>query len=104
MKLKDALFLVHPKAVSEGQQAIFNKIAKGELEVPYTWEAELSALGQVKFLSEKEKALAFRAKWEELVSSGKLGYMALLRNLRNIIRSRSFNGNDGRGLFCISKS
>jgi 60 kDa SS-A/Ro ribonucleoprotein len=28
--------------------------------------------------------MAFRAKWEELIDSGKLGYMALLRNLRNI--------------------
>lgn len=87
VKLKDALFLVHPKAITAEQQVIFNKIAKNELEVPYTWETELSALGQVKFDDEKEKALAFRAKWEELVSSGKLGYMALLRNLRNIIEA-----------------
>jgi 60 kDa SS-A/Ro ribonucleoprotein len=87
VKLKDALFLVHPKASNENQQAVFNKIAKDELEVPYTWETELSALGQVKFANEKEKAAAFRLKWEELVFSGKLGYMALLRNLRNIIEA-----------------
>jgi 60 kDa SS-A/Ro ribonucleoprotein len=87
VKLKDALFLVHPKAANENQQAVFNKIAKDELEVPYTWETELSALGQVKFANEKEKAAAFRLKWEELVFSGKLGYMALLRNLRNIIEA-----------------
>lgn len=87
VKLKDALFLVHPKASNEEQQTIFNKIAKDELEVPYTWETELSALGQVKFANEKEKAAAFRLKWEELVFSGKLGYMALLRNLRNIIEA-----------------
>ncbi|GHN00610.1 ribonucleoprotein [Cytophagales bacterium WSM2-2] len=87
IKLKDALFLVHPKAENENQQALFNKIAKDELEVPYTWETELSALGQKKFTSEKEKQAAFRAKWEELITSGKLGYMALLRNLRNIIEA-----------------
>ncbi len=87
VKLKDALFLVHPKAESETQQALFNKIAKDELEVPYTWETELSALGQKKFTSEKEKQAAFRAKWEELITSGKLGYMALMRNLRNIIEA-----------------
>ncbi|MFM7429790.1 MAG: TROVE domain-containing protein [Flammeovirgaceae bacterium] len=87
IKLKDALFLVHPKAVNESQQALFNKIAKDELEVPYTWETELSALGQVKFSNEKEKQATFRAKWEELIMSGKLGYMALLRNLRNIIEA-----------------
>lgn len=87
IKLKDALFLVHPKAMNENQQALFNKIAKDELEVPYTWETELSALGQKKFTNEQEKQAAFQVKWEELVTSGKVGYMALLRNLRNIIEA-----------------
>jgi hypothetical protein len=87
IKLKDALFLVHPKAVNEAQQVLFNKIAKDELTVPYTWETEFSALGQQKFASEKEKQAAFRVKWEELITSGKLGYMALLRNLRNILEA-----------------
>jgi len=87
ISLKDALFLVHPKAVNEAQQVLFNKIAKEELEVPYTWETELSRLGQQKFADEREKKIAVRTKWEELITSGKLGYMALLRNLRNIIEA-----------------
>jgi len=84
IKLRDALFLVHPKAKDEAQQVLFNKIADGTLQTPYTWETELSALGQLNFDSEEAKAAAFRAKWEELIDSGKLGYMAMLRNLRNI--------------------
>nr|WP_294948431.1 TROVE domain-containing protein [uncultured Mucilaginibacter sp.] len=84
IKLRDALFLVHPKAKDELQQLLFNKIVNGGLQTPYTWETELSALGQLNFDSEEAKALAFRAKWEELIDSDKLGYMALLRNLRNI--------------------
>jgi hypothetical protein len=84
IKLRDALFLVHPKAKDELQQVLFNKIVNNELQTPYTWETELSALGQLNFDSEEAKAVAFRAKWEELIDSGKLGYMALLRNLRNI--------------------
>jgi len=84
IKLRDALFLVHPKAKDELQQVLFNKIVSNTLETPYTWETELSALGQLNFDSDEAKALAFRAKWEELIDSGKLGYMALLRNLRNI--------------------
>jgi 60 kDa SS-A/Ro ribonucleoprotein len=87
IKLKDALFIVHPKAVNELQQSLFDKIAKGSLDVPYTWETELSALGQQNFANEKEKKVAFRSKWEELITSGKLGYMALMRNLRNIIEA-----------------
>jgi hypothetical protein len=84
IKLRDALFLVHPKAKDELQQLLFNKIVSGDLQTPYTWETELSALGQMNFDSNEAKAIAFRAKWEELIDSGKLGYMALLRNLRNI--------------------
>jgi 60 kDa SS-A/Ro ribonucleoprotein len=87
IRLKDALFIIHPKAVNEQQQSLFDKIAKGSLEVPYTWETELSALGQQKFGNENEKQVAFRTKWEELITSGKLGYMALMRNLRNIIEA-----------------
>lgn len=84
IKLRDALFLVHPKAKDELQQVLFNKIAGNTLQTPYTWETELSALGQLNFDSDEAKAMAFRAKWEELIDSGKLGYMALLRNLRNL--------------------
>ncbi len=87
VKLRDALFLVHPKAKDEAQQAIFDKLVKGELATPYTWETELSALGQRPFESEKAKAAAVKAKWEELIASRKLGYMALLRNLRNILQA-----------------
>lgn len=87
IKLKDALFLVHPKAINEAQQLLFDKIAQDELKVPYTWETELSMLGQKNFDSAQERQAAFRAKWEELITSGKLGYMALLRNLRNIIEA-----------------
>src|SRR3569833_299996 len=84
IKLRDALFLVHPKAKDELQQLLFIKIVNGDLQTPYTWETELSALGQLNFDSAEAKAVAFRSKWEELVDSNKLGYMALLRNLRNI--------------------
>ena len=87
VKLKDALFLVHPKAKDEAQQALFNKIAKDELATAYTWETELSALGQGSFENADAKAGAKKEKWEELIMSGKVGYMAMLRNLRNILEA-----------------
>lgn len=87
VKLKDALFLVHPKAKDEAQQALFDKIVKDELQVPYTWETELSSVGQLKYETAELRKAAFRAKWEELISSGKVGYMAMLRNLRNILEA-----------------
>ncbi|KGO92919.1 TROVE domain-containing protein [Flavobacterium subsaxonicum] len=85
VKLRDALFLVHPRAKDDNQQAVFNKIAADALATPYTWETELSALGQQRFESPAAKAAAFKTKWEELIASKKMGYMALMRNLRNIL-------------------
>ena len=85
--LKDALFLVHPKAKDENQQVIFDKIADDALATPYTWE-DSSSLGQLAFENEAAKAKAFRNKWEALIESKKLGYMAMMRNLRNILEAK----------------
>lgn len=87
VKLKDALFLVHPKAKDEAQQLLFDKIVKDQLQTPYTWETELSALGQQKYDSVELKKAAVKAKWEELILSNKMGYMATIRNLRNILEA-----------------
>ncbi|XZF13482.1 TROVE domain-containing protein [Chitinophagaceae bacterium MMS25-I14] len=87
VKLRDALFLVHPKAKDANQQMIFDKIVQGKLQTPYTWETELSALGQQAYANATEKQLFLKAKWEELIFSNKLGYMAMLRNLRNILEA-----------------
>lgn len=88
IKLRDALFIVHPKAKDAVQQLLFNKIANNKLETPYTWETELSALGQNIFENELAKKAAFKSKWEELIDSNKVGYMALLRNLRNMMEAK----------------
>lgn len=85
VKLRDALFIVHPKAKNESQQQLFDKIAKESLETPYTWETELSALGSELIESQEARRESFARKWCELIESGRLGYMALMRNLRNIL-------------------
>ena len=92
VKLRDALFLVHPKAKDEAQQQLFDKIASNTLATPYTWETELSALGQQQFETDEAKQLAFSRKWQELIASRQLGYMALMRNLRNILQCRDMPG------------
>jgi hypothetical protein len=85
--LRDALFLVHPHAKDEAQQALFNQLVRGELPAPYTWETELSAAGQQAHADPAERAALVARTWEVLIASGKLGYMALLRNLRNILEA-----------------
>jgi len=73
--LKDALFLTHPKAKDKKQQELFDRIVSGNLSVPYTWEVQVSYRGNN------------AETWEELIDSGRVGYMALLRNLRNILQA-----------------
>lgn len=85
VKLKDALFIVHPHPKDDAQQRLFDKIVNDTLATPYTWETELSALGTENFECEEAKQEAFARKWCELIASGRLGYMALMRNLRNIL-------------------
>lgn len=86
--LRDALLLVHPKPKNKAQAEIFSKILSDTLATPYTWETELSAVGQHHFASAEEKKEAKREAWRQLVKSQRMGYMATLRNLRNMIQLR----------------
>ncbi|HBA71045.1 MAG TPA: TROVE domain-containing protein [Geobacter sp.] len=72
VKLRDVLFLSHAKPKDEVQAALWKRLVNNELQPPDTWEVALSA-GQDK-----------RGAWERLISEGKLGGLALLRNLRNM--------------------
>jgi hypothetical protein len=71
IKLRDAMFLVHPKP-EQGKEELFAKIASRTLDVPDTWEVALS--------TGKDK----KATWERLIEEKKLGALALLRNIRNM--------------------
>ena len=82
--LRDALVLVHPKPKDEAQSEIFRRILNDTLTTPYTWETELSQAGKGHFESEEERDEAMKETWQKLVASGRLGYMATLRNLRNM--------------------
>lgn len=85
--LRDALLLVHPKPKDERQKEIFKKILNDSLETPYTWETELSRIGQERFDSLTDKKEAVRKVWQELIASRRMGYMATLRNLRNVLEA-----------------
>jgi hypothetical protein len=75
ISLKDVMFLTHPNPVDTAQAVLFNKIASGSLETPDTWETELSA--------GKDKAEVFT----RLMAERKLGALAFLRNLRNMVQA-----------------
>lgn len=80
VKFRDVLRIVHPAAKDIKQGQIFKQIMDESLETPYTWETELSKNGQLVVEERKSK----KDLWTELLVSGKLGYMAILRNMRNI--------------------
>ena len=83
VKFRDVLRIVHPIAKDSKQGDIFKKIMDESLEAPYTWEVELSKNGQLPLAEQKTK----KDLWTELVKSGQIGYMALLRNMRNIVQA-----------------
>lgn len=111
IKLRDVLFLCHAKPLNEEMDHLWKKLIGGfcancwgrdpgellkikdlhsknvrfcgcgnyteaKLATPYTWEVELSA-GQ-----REQKEV-----WTDLITSNKLGAMALLRNLRNMVKA-----------------
>ena len=83
IKLVDLVNLLHPKAVGRNADALA-KLVKGELKSTETWEAKLSKTGQDAGNEEDLKSLK-KSAWMDLLSNKKIGYFALLRNLRNII-------------------
>lgn len=82
-KMIDLVNLVHPVPTERNAEALRLLVA-GELKNTATWEAKLTAAGQPA-TDETEKMKMKSEAWAELLRSGKLGYLALLRNLRNIL-------------------
>jgi len=73
VRLRDVLFLAHPKPQDEAQEALFKRVAERQLVTPDTWEVSLSGGADKK------------ETFERLIREGQLGYLALLRNLRNMM-------------------
>lgn len=71
VRLRDLAFLSHP--APGGREALFRALADDALTAPDTWERAISRPGADK-----------RAEWERLLREGKLGALALVRNLRNM--------------------
>lgn len=83
VKLVDVVNIVHPVPTDKNRDAL-QQLIKGTLRNVETWEAKLSQTGQVAESEEDLSKLKSDA-WKDLILSKKIGYFALLRNLRNII-------------------
>lgn len=76
IKLRDVLFMVHAKPKDDSQKSLWKRLVDNELSVPDTWEVALSGGADKK------------ETFERLLKEEKLGYLALLRNLRNMIEAK----------------
>ena len=100
IKLRDVLFLTHPKPRDEKEKLLFERIANAELAKAATWETQSSNMGQKVAQQAKEldldeaekevlKTKEAKAMWEgkiDVRGKGELGYMALMRNLMNFLK------------------
>lgn len=78
ISLVDCVNIYHPR-----NTPALKKLIKGELRSTETWESKLSRSGKAET---EEEALTLKAEaWTSLLTEQKLGYFALLRNLRNIM-------------------
>lgn len=72
IKVRDVMFLTHPKPKTVEQRELFNKIANNTLQTPDTWETRLSS-------GEDKKAV-----FEDLMANKRLAALAALRNIRGM--------------------
>ena len=66
---------------------LFDKIAKDELAVPFTWETEMSALGQKTFDNESDRkaCLLYTSDAADERSSVDLGGRRIIKKKKNIV-------------------
>lgn len=81
VSLRDVMFLSHAKPANVEQEVLFKKVANQQLSTPDTWETQLSG-GADK-----------RETFTRLMQENKLGALAFLRNLRNMVESGVPNKN-----------
>lgn len=83
MKLVDLVNLVRPVPTAKNADGL-KALVEGTLRNTDTWEAKLTEVGQ-KAESNEAKLDMKAAAWAELLGGNRLGYFALVRNLRNIV-------------------
>lgn len=76
IKLRDVMFLTHPRPKDRAQAETWKKLVDNKLESADTWEVALSVPGADKLQV-----------WARLLKEGLLGDIALLMNLRNMLNA-----------------
>jgi 60 kDa SS-A/Ro ribonucleoprotein len=85
LALRDALRLLRPKATDRTRKTLFSGILRDQLPPRSTWEQEWHALYQKNYESTEQRQVVLRDKWKEGISSFRIGYSALMDNLRPML-------------------
>ena len=83
VSLYDVFNLVHPKPRDKETEQLWHKFIYHQLPKPKTWEIEFST--RLNNVPEDQKDMVKKQIWEELLKDNKLGSLALIRNLRNML-------------------
>lgn len=83
VSLVDVVNLVHPVPTEENKDAL-KALVDGTLRSDDTWESMMTKVGQ-EAADEETLEQGKSEVWAKLIEERKIGYFALLRNLRNII-------------------
>lgn len=83
VSLIDIVNLVHPRPIERNANAL-KQLVEGTLRSRDTWESKLTEAGKKAETEEEKKELKAES-WKDLIESKRIGYFALLRNLRNIL-------------------
>ena len=73
VEMRDVIKLCHPDASKVSRKLLFRRIIESKQPRPRTWETDIVSKGNNTKM------------WTDLIMSGQLPYMAMLRNLRNIV-------------------
>lgn len=71
LSMRNVFRLVRPVPKTDEQRELYARVVKDELKPAETWENKISTEGST------------AENWDEIAASGNMGFMAMLRNLRN---------------------
>ena len=83
--VREALHWLRPKAADRVKKNLCSRVLRDQVPVRSTWEQEWHALHHQHYDSPEQRQVLLRDKWKEGISSFRIGYTALLDNLRPML-------------------
>jgi len=84
-ELRATLQALRPKAADAQKKELFRRIVSNQVPVRSSWQQEWHTLHQQHYDSIEQRQVTLRDKWKEGISSFRIGYAALLDNLKPML-------------------